>query len=295
MRICVVVKGEKSTRREDRPMGWWSYAVPQIGLEWEFIVPGKRFTIDTAELADQGFDAIVHEDFGTPGTYKGRKLPLIYQDIDSTLGDAYHNTRLPIAEQANLILVDQAPLDSFAHLGVPVYRFPYCVNDRLFAAKSAADRTIDVCLHQNKNENFTRQLIAAVFDTHICKPLNLVGSQGTVGYPELAANFSNAKVVLNWPRVPTNRPHRVFDAMAAGAALLTGPLPDVSGDLRQPNKHYRVFSHWGDLVDQIRSLIHNNEFESIAAAGQELVMAHHTWAIRAQQLRTILEAHHLWK
>ena len=297
MHIAVIVKGEVAIKRNDRPMGYFSYSVKEdAGFTWAFIAPGKRFVIDTKKLRAEGFDLIIHEDFGTPGTYVGDKIPMVYLDIDSTLSDYHYQTRRSIAAQAALILVDQAPLDAFSCVGTQqVYRFNYCVNDRAFTPGVPQEqRDLDVVLHQVKGDSWTRQLLRFAAP-EACKGLGVSFLGGVVGMPQYAQDFGRAKVVLNWPRATTNRPHRVFDAMACGAAVLTGPLPDVSEDDRRPGEHYRVYQDWAGLTRQLHSLVLDGEWREVAAAGQRLVLERHTWAIRARQLRAILQEVGLWR
>ncbi len=293
MKLAVAIKSEATAQRDTRQIGYFSYAVP--GLEWDFIFPGKRFTVDTRKLKAQGYDAVVHEDYGTPGNYIGDALPLIYLDIDSTLGEYHYQSRLGIAKQAAIILVDQAPLDAFSWSGSHVYRFPYCVNDLMFHREQlAADRDVDLVCHMNKGGMLTRQLLTATLPD-LCKSLKLSYLGGSPGLPDYAIDFARAKVGINWPRETTNRPHRVFDMMACGAAVLTGPLPAIDGDLRRPGEHYRVFRDWEELVDQLERLVHGDEWAAVADAGHSLVTQHHLWSTRAVELKRILKAEGLWK
>jgi spore maturation protein CgeB len=99
--------------------------------------------------------------------------------------------------------------------------------------------------------------------------------------------MGRARIVVNWPRTSTNRPHRVFDAMACGACLVTGLLPYVEGDFRLPGIHYHEFETFEECIDLIGILLREDTYKAAAEAGYKLVMSQHTWAIRAQQLREI--------
>jgi glycosyltransferase involved in cell wall biosynthesis len=109
------------------------------------------------------------------------------------------------------------------------------------------------------------------------------------GLDEYAANMGAARIVVNLPRTVTNRPHRILDAMAAGACVLTGPIPTVDGDDLQDRIHYRSFADTAEVPGIISELLADHAWTQYAINGHELVMARHTWAIRAQELRQIIK------
>lgn len=129
--LSVALVHRDSPRCVNRMYGEWSYAVP------EFVVRHYPLAllqnISKAKLAER-HDVVIVEDFRVHGQLTGdAPIPVCYRVVDSTLSEAHYQWRLGRArELADLILVDQDGLERFEGLGVPVRRFGYCVNDRLF-------------------------------------------------------------------------------------------------------------------------------------------------------------------
>lgn len=283
MKIALVVKASNGTQeRETRNMGYWSYPVPEF--DWRhFVFKGK--TAYATEMND-GFDIIFQEDAG-PRFYKDIKKPLVYLAIDSTLSDDHLESRLERAKNADLILVEQDDLEKFAHLGVSVKRLNYCVNDSLFRDNYGLGKPIDVSFYCGSNEE--RGVIRNMLRT-FCKKRGLVLGTGTLHPIQYAKAMASSKIVVNWPRVPTNRPHRVFDAMACGACLVSGPLPFMPDDKRVEGRDYVEVQTHKDIPDAIDSLLASSDWrQQIATNGKRLVTKYHTWVIRARQLKQILD------
>ena len=287
LRVALVVKNSPSTReRENRNMGWWSYAVPEFS--WEHFWLGARPVNVERELA--GFDLIFHEDGGNWCHYERQNIPVVFLSFDGTLSERHYQERLGVARQSNLVLVDHDRLERFRGNGVPVRRFPYCVNERVYRPM---EKTLDVSFHCGTGErkgfpggaerNHLRRYLG-----EICEQAGYSYRSGVLGLPEYAESMGRSKVIVNWPRTPTNRPHRIFDAMACGAALLSRPLPPVPEDRRVAGVHYAVFDDLAELPEKLAWLLEGERWQEIARAGHELVMANHTWSIRAQELRAML-------
>lgn len=288
LRLAVVVKNAKSADPCTRGMGYFSYPVPE--LTWQFIVGGKEFEHDTNALRRGGFDAILHEDFASLGRYIGSGMPLVYLAIDSTLSEAHYAARLPVARQADLVLIDQDRPERWMPHARMVRMFPYCVNDTLFRDDGRL-RDVDVAIHLGKGEGTVgREARAEVagWVAQVCAERGYRWRKGILDLPAYAASFQSAKVVINWSRAPENRPHRVFDAMASGAAVLTGPLPLVREDERVAGAHYWTFRDRRELGIGLAHLLEGGAWQEIAAAGHRLVTERHTWATRAGELRALL-------
>ena len=286
LKVALFVKSsDASTRREDRGMGYWSYAVPEF--DWMHCVLDER-PIETADLKRRGFDLIVHEDSGLPTEYRGRALPIVFVAIDSTLSEAHYTSRRRTAEQADLVLVDH---DDPGRFGKRARPFPYCVNDRIF--RPAAARDGDVAYHCSAGGG--RGLPGAKERTRLrrhlhdyCQARGLVYRSGALGLREYAASIAGARVCVNWPRTPANRPHRVFDTMACRTCLVTGMLPPVADDGREAGFHYVECRDFDGLIDALDVALKNGQWEWYAENGHRLVMEKHTWAIRARELRALL-------
>jgi glycosyltransferase involved in cell wall biosynthesis len=212
--------------------------------------------------------------------------------IDSTLSDTHYQERLKQGSMADMILVDHDKLERFKVGKKPVRRLNYCVNDHLF---KPLEKTIDVNFHCGSGARKgypggnERNELRAQLDG-ICKELGLSYVSGVLGLPEYAEAMGRSKVVVNLPRTPINRPHRVFDAMAAGACLLTAPIPYIIEDKLFGNE-FKYFDQkvYDDLEPVLWGLFKGSGLWTIySEKGYNTVMDYHTWSIRAQQLRQIL-------
>lgn len=279
VKVALVVKHSSTSvlERDCRNMGYWSYAVPEF--EWQ------HFDGFGDANALNAFDVVVQEDAG-PKRYTGLRKPLVYVAIDSTLSPDHLEARLPRAKNADLILVDHGKLEDFAQLHLPVCRWNYCVNDNLYREYDES-RDIDVSFHCGGRNSEERRLLRIILAQY-CEDNGLVFQSGVLHPTDYARAMARSKIVVNWPRVPANRPHRVFDAMASGACLVTGPLPNVSGDERIPGKHYFEVGAIEDIPVIVGDLLSSGDWQEIAQQGKQLVTEHHTWAIRARQLRALL-------
>jgi transketolase len=265
-------------------MGYWSYKVDEF--EWEHFYLGESFVCNVKDFKRKGFDFIFHEDGGNWGEYRGSDIPVVYMVIDSTLSDAHYRVRLKQAEQADLVLLDHDKKDRFTPSGIKVLPWPYCVNDAVFKPYA---KEIDVVFHCGAgggkgNPGGEERVKIRRYLDKVCKDRGWTYKSGAKGLLEYAENMGKAKVVVNWPRTPINRPHRVFDTMACGAALLTGPLPDVDRDNRIYGVHYIQFRDEGELPDKLAELLAGEEWLGIAQAGFRLIREKHTWAVRAREL-----------
>jgi len=289
LRVALIVKASPSTReRENRNMGWWSYPVPEF--TWEhFSFSKKGFQVETSKFTSD-YDLIFHEDGGNWGDYIGGAVPVVYMAIDSTLTDAHYATRLCQATKSDLVLVDHDSLDRFRPAGVPVRRLAYCVNDRIFGP---LEKAVDIVFHcgtgarKGMPGGVERTKLRQYLDT-VCKQAGYSYRSGAVGLPEYAQSMGQARVVVNWPRTSINRPHRIFDAMACEACVVTGPLPYIEEDHRYAGEHYVEFANNDELPEILSALLIDERWAKIAHSGNELVNERHTWKTRASELRSIL-------
>ena len=290
LRVALIIKPNCSQPGEGRKMGYFSYAVPEF--TWQSFSPGSG-NVDLRPFKD--FDLIYHEDGGNWGEYirDAHTPPVVYMSIDSTLSDTHYQERLKQGSMADMILVDHDKLERFKVGKKPVRRLNYCVNDHLF---KPLEKTIDVNFHcasgarkgyPGGNE---RNELRAQLDG-ICKELGLSYASGVLGLPEYAEAMGHSRVVVNLPRTPINRPHRVFDAMACEAQLLTGQIPRIPED-KLTSRELTVFDDIDQLTLSICQTIYQILKDDIvpekAINGYDLVTNNHTWSIRAQQLRQIL-------
>jgi hypothetical protein len=286
--VALIVKNTpRAFERERRNMGWWSYPVPQ--LEWKHYT-GFQHKIELSAFRD--YDLVFHEDGGNFAEYIKTldDPPVVYMSFDDTLSTDHFEQRVRQAEQADLVLVDHGPLEWFRWHCKRVRRWPYCVNDRLFLPH---EKEIDISYNcgiglQKGMPGAEKRHAIGEFLQSESEKRGYTLSRGGLDIVEYAEMLGKSRVVVNWPRTSINRPHRVFDSMAAGAALCTGAIPILIEDKLQINKDYVWYKNDMELSERLKWLICESHWVEIAAAGYECVMHNHTWRTRAMQLRRIL-------
>lgn len=266
----------------ERMVGWWAYPVPQF--TWDHFPQLKHFGRKRSDF--QGYDLIFYEDGKISGQItRDADIPVAYLVVDSTLSEKHYQARLAQARlNADLVLVDWDRLERFEGLGLPVRRFSYCVNDRLFYDRCLPRQT-DVGSFQGGTED-RRKLEADLREW--CKQKGFIFATGVMPHEEYALAMSRCKVVINTNRNKHTRGHRLFDALACRTCLLTNPTPDVSGEYRTLNQHYLQYRSWDELKTILEFLIQSDAWAVFADAGHDLVHIHHTWSARAAELREII-------
>jgi len=291
LKVALIIKNSAAPKQRDaRNMGYFSYAVPEF--EWTHFWFAKNTAVDLNTFRD--FDLVYHEDttngvkYHSPGV-----VPLVFMDIDSTLSERHLHRRRLIAYQADLILVDHAPLNDFSEGRGKVRRLGYCVNDLVFK-DYAQNKEVDLSFHcsiggsKNHPGAKERASIRASLDTYaLSKALRY--RSGVLGLGDYAQAFNASRVCVNWPRTRTNRPHRVLDVMAARSCLLTGKIPTVDGDGVEDGKHYIGFTDEREMLEKLDWLFEDDtRWQAVTDAGYQHVMNAHTWRHCATRLRKIL-------
>jgi glycosyltransferase involved in cell wall biosynthesis len=288
LRVLLATKGNSRGRflRDARMVGYWSYGVPEF--TWDHLPVWKTGEPISMKGGQKKYDLVFVED-GTWPIWKDRCLPVVYHVVDSTLSRGCHfEPRLELAKQCDLVLIEHDRLERFAEAGRPVRRWAYCVNDDLFK-DYGLEKAVDVCSHFNSGGGHDggRKELGRDLGKW-CKEKGYVYRGGCVGGREYAKSFNAAKISANWPRWPENRPHRVLDVMACRSCLLTGPIPDVSGEEREEGRDYVEVPTVADFYPRADELLRSGRWKEIADNGYELVQERHTWAVRAGELRQIL-------
>lgn len=280
LKIALVIRDKPNLKkRDDRAIGLFSYAVPE--LTWEHITPGKGFKLNRGRLTD--YDAIILED-GLFGEFIGDGPPVVGIFWDTNWTERHYLDRLRQAENCDLVLIGQDPLERFKGCGKSIERLSYCVNDKVFKDYKLS-KDVDVCFHANLKHSKERAALHIRLSDW-CEREGLVYKGRPVrDLTEYAKAFNRSKVSVNLSQVAQNRPHRVFDVMASYGCLLTSPLPAVSGELRQRGKHYLEWGSFENLTLLIQSLLSSGEWRQYTEAGHKLIEEHYTWAVRARELR----------
>lgn len=289
LKVALICKNENGKRRNNRSMGYFSYAVPEF--TWEHIIPGKNFTINWNDYKSQNFDLVFHEDYPY-GDIRKLDIPYVFLAIDSTLSEQHYKDRFNQSQKSDLILVDHDNINRFFNTKhSSVYQFPYCVNDKVFYRDDRI-RTVDIAYHCSSSAHAgideRKRIKQLLKDLSVKHNWNL--ASGIRDLPDYAESFRTAKIVVNQSRTSNNRPHRIFDAMACGAMVLTSQIANIKADKIFENGCFLGFYSDDDLeiaLDRLLRLLPVTR-ERIAEQGYQTVMQNHTWSIRTKQLREII-------
>ena len=281
-----------SPRSTDKRMvGIWSYPVPEF--TWDHypisraqkLVPGG-FQLDRADFAGE-YDLIFYEDGKLHGRFTGAAdIPIAYYVVDSTLTQDHYKIRRQQAAQCDLVLVDHDELQRFRWRDGPIVRrLSHCVNDTWFR-DYGLEKSIDVSFHCRVKGSPQRAELEAWL-AEFCAQEGYSYANGTRYDEEYAQAFNRSKVTVNLARTPTNRPHRVFDALACRVCLVSSVLPAVDPIEIVPGVHYEEYRDRKGLAALLHGLL-AGIWGYFAVQGYEHVQKYHTWAARAKELRLIL-------
>jgi hypothetical protein len=266
-------------------VGWWSYAVPEFEVT-HYPVP-KGFCLERETLA-RHHDVVVWEDGKSTGTFVGRgHLPVFYHITDSTLSDDHYQHRRQQARYVDALLVDWDRLARFRDLGLPVARFGYCVNDNLMRDYGMG-KDIDDGSYQGGTPE--RRALEEWL-RNFCHAHGYNFQSGVYAGQDYPLMMTRSKIVVNVNRNAQTRGHRVFDAMACRACVVTSPLPPVSGEARRADVDYLEFNPDDKqrLAELLTWLLESGTWETFAGNGYMLVRECHTWQVRAAQLLDTME------
>jgi hypothetical protein len=102
---------------------------------------------------------------------------------------------------------------------------------------------------------------------------------------EMGATYSRSKIVFN-KSVQGDVNMRFFEGLASGALLVTDRIGNGLEEIGEHGKHFVVYETAEEAIELIEYyLAHDAEREEIAARGQALALAEHTYSAR---LRTIM-------
>jgi len=303
-------------RFEPRIDGHFQY--PVLQFNWQHHILPKAFKFDLSTVPsdidvvwfDEGKykDKISSFEPGKPHTTKGLP-PVICNIIYPTLTSSHFRTRLERANKnADLVLLDHDTLERWeAKCNAPARRLAYSVNERYYRDRGLK-RDIDVGFYYVRG--FSRERPA--LDDWLEKFCNRKGyiyrsTKGQNVGTKYAELLARTKVVVHINRTPFTRPPRIFDCGASRSALLSNPMPQVSGERFVKDVHYVTFENphstdyepfesWdaytdGDcqeIVAGLEYLLDVGAWEDIAENCHQYVLACHTWEQRAKELYGIL-------
>jgi hypothetical protein len=194
------------------------------------------------------------------------------------------NLRLTYRYQADAVLM--AHSWHLAHrFPVSTHRFPFGFPSEMTTPfKTWLERTHDVAMvgagigGTGRRYDRRREIVDMIEDDESLSAKMAYGLKPQ----EMISVYGDARIVLNdgGPRhLPITM--RVFEALGAGALLLTEDIPGTETILRR-GEHYVPMEE--DVGTQARNLLKTEESSSIAAAGHDWVMSRHTYDHRVDRL-----------
>ncbi len=107
---------------------------------------------------------------------------------------------------------------------------------------------------------------------------------------EMGRIYSQSRIVFN-KSIGGDVNMRFFEAMAAGALLVTDRIGNGLNQLAEEGTHYVGYDTAEEAVAQIEHyLAHDAQREHIAQAGQLLLHQHHTYGVRLEQILQVVAA-----
>ena len=311
LRVALVHRG--NPRRYARIDGQFAYPVPEF--VWEHVEVHKSGqNLDINKW--QGKYDLVWLD---PGKYsylnilspkaEKHKVKSVYWALFPTLTQGHLNKDQARAKwNANLVLLDHDNVNRWEGLGVPVRRLAYSVNERYYYDRGL-ERDIDVNFACYREYSHERPALDAWLRGY-CERRGWSYASGS-GYTseDYALVMARSKVMVHILRTPLTRPPRMFDTAACGTAMLSNPMPVVSGEHFDPGTMYRVFNKpfsevcandrnpaqvaldddvCSEIITQLDYLLTGDNWRGVAETAKEYVLANHTWATRSAELRQIV-------
>ena len=311
LRVALVHRGQ--AYRYTRIDGQFAYPVPEFA--WEHVEVHK--SVQNLDInAWVGKYDLVWLD---PGKYsflnilspkaEKHKVKSIYWSLYPTLTQGHLKKERARAQyNANLALVDHDNLKNWEGLGIPARRLAYSVNERHYYDRGL-ERDIDVNFACYREYSHERPALDAWLREY-CGRRGWTYASGS-GYAgdEYAVLMARSKIVVHILRTPQTRPPRMFDTAACGTAMLSNPMPVVSGEHFEPHQMYSVFNMpfsvacanerhppqatmddtvCAEIVTRLDELLANNNWREIAENAKSYVLSCHIWQHRATELRQIV-------
>ncbi len=275
-------------RLPEKILRGWGFAgdIPPYA-EHQIPLPGEAACEALLRALPQGYrgDCFLWIDSGIrcPGNLHLLPMPKVAYLIDTHVAI---EPRLEIARHFDLVFIAQkAQLELFHRAGLKhVQWLPLACSPTLHDIPPR-ERIYDVAYVGSLNTEDggrRRRLLSAIAERFPqCKI-------GTFWPEEMAEIYAQAKIVVNAAHNEDVN-MRVFEAMAAGAMLLTDPAIGLE-DLFRDGEHLVVYRQDSDVFDCIERYLSDTEArERIARAGQDLVRSAHTYTHRVQTILNELQ------
>jgi len=168
----------------------------------------------------------------------------------------------------------------------PQVLWPYAVNADIYRPMAERDIDVSACFNVNPKCYPLRVAIKDMLRGHTewtteTGKTEFFQNAQTLGRSKITVNSGNHWQALNW---------RIFEAMCAGALLMTDRVVGLPLLGYKPGVHYVKYKTVADLERKIGYyLAHPNERESIAAAGRARAIANDSLAPRTDRLLDICQ------
>lgn len=197
----------------------------------------------------------------------------------------YH--RLRYARLFDYVFVSQRDwMNDFVDAGCSqVHWLPFAC-DLEFHRDYQVERTYEVGFVGNVNLNVQQERLQML--NELAQRYHMNDFLKPAYLQEMAKVYSQSKIVVNMPNCGGFN-MRVFEAMACGAMLLTEDTGNGQKELFKAGVHLDTYRSKQELFEKIDYyLAHEEERETIAAAGQHEVRTMHRYVDRAQTMMTVL-------
>ncbi|RJR45773.1 MAG: hypothetical protein C4567_03080 [Deltaproteobacteria bacterium] len=240
--------------------------------------------LEQLPAADRPDLVLVVENLGPrrlPLNLENLKVPRTFYALDPHLNLHWHQK---YASAFDLVFTtQQSSMSAFKAKGRPVHWLPWAVNLGV-VFDHALPRTHEIAFVGRADPRLRRKRHCILEALKSRFPVRVWGDRAgnQVDQQEMGRIYSQARVVVN-ESIQGEVNLRVFEALAAGALLLTEDVgPNLLG-LFTPGRHLITYGPQDLLEKAAYYLSHEEERLAIAAKGRERVLARHHTLARARQ------------
>jgi hypothetical protein len=260
--------------------------VERLGLHW----PHRGMPAEGLDVRDaaHGLDALLFVD--SPGPFWPVGLEKVACPTAAYLIDTHRDLPLRLAYAPFFDHIFVAQRDDVAAIRLDGYSqadwLPLAA-DPGFQRDARADRAVDVAFVGQTGVPGSRryEVLQAVASTFTTNDIHRRYDPA-----DMSNLYGQAKIVFN-ASIGSDVNMRVFEATAAGALLVTDRVANGLNELLTEGQHYVGYDSPCDAVEAIgRCLDDDAGRVRIATAGQQLVLAHHTYLHRWLTIRSRLTA-----
>jgi hypothetical protein len=250
--------------------------------------PDRGLPIEGPDVFDaaRGLDALVFVD--SPGPFWPFGLDEVSCPTAAYLIDTHQDLRLRLAYAPffdHIFVAQRDHVSTVRSHGYSRAEWLPLAADPAFQQDPRADRPIDVAFVGQTGLPGSRryEVLQAVGSTFTTNDIDRHYDPA-----EMSDLYGRAKIVLN-ASIGGDVNMRLFEATAAGALVVTDRVANGLDQLFTEGEHYVGYDSASEAVEVIaRYLVNDADRIRIAAAGQQHVLAHHTYLDRWRTIRSRL-------